>query len=55
MPVSQLKKKRIKEQWHGKIKTNFKPKSAKGSVECCICFSMVPKIADNSIMCDKDR
>ena len=53
MPVSQLSNKRFKEQYHGKRKTNFKPKSTKGSVECCICFSMVPKIADNSIMCAK--
>ena len=54
MSISQLSKLRSKEQYHGKRKTNFKKsKSTKGSVECCICFSMVPKIADNSIMCDK--
>ena len=54
MSISQLSKLRSKEQWHGKRKTNFKKsKSTKRSVECCICFSMVPKIADNSIMCDK--
>jgi len=54
MSISQLSKLRFKEQYHGKRKTNFKKsKSIKDSVECCICFSMVPKIADNSILCNK--
>ena len=50
---SQRAKKRMKEEYHGIKKDNYKKKKDVGNVECCICFSQVKNSSDNSITCGK--
>ena len=50
---SQQAKKKIKEEYKGIKKFNYKSKKEINNVECCICFSMVKNSSDNSIMCGK--
>ena len=50
---SQQAKKKLKEEYKGIKKFNYKSKKDVGNVECCICFSQVKNSSDNSIMCGK--
>ncbi len=50
---SQLAKKKMKMEYNGMKKDNYKKKESVGNVECCICFSQVKNSSDNSIMCGK--
>ena len=49
---SQTAKKKMKKEYQGKRKDNYKKKK-ESKVECAICFSMVDNCSDNSIMCGK--
>ena len=44
-------KKKMKMEYKGKRKDNFKKKKASSKVECSICFSMVDNCSDNSVTC----
>ena len=48
---SQLAKKKMKMEYKGVKKDNYKKKKDVGNVECCICFSQVKNSSDNSILC----
>ena len=50
---SQLAKKKMKLEYKGLKKDNYKKKKDMGNVECCICFSVVKNSSDNSILCGK--
>ena len=50
---SKLAKKKMKQEYKGVKKDNFKKKKDVGNVECCICFSQVKNCSDNSILCGK--
>lgn len=49
---SKTAKKKMKQEYQGKRKDNYKKKK-ENTVECCICFSQVKNCSDNSIMCGK--
>lgn len=50
---SQQAKKKMKEEYKGIKKFNYKSKKETHNVECCICFSIVKNSSDNSIICGK--
>jgi hypothetical protein len=51
--LHQQAKKKMKEEYKGIKKNNYKAKKEVNNVECCICFSQVKNSSDNSIICGK--
>lgn len=49
---SKTAKKKMKQEYQGKRKDNYKKKK-ENTVECCICFSQVKNCSDNSVTCGK--
>ena len=49
---SKTAKKKMKQEYKGKRKDNYKKKK-ENTVECCICFSQVKNCSDNSVICGK--
>ena len=50
---SKKSKKKMKQEYQGKRKDNYKKKKASSKVECSICFSMVDNCSDNSVTCGR--